>query len=151
VGILCDYFSAASDEDAAAVIDVSDGPRAAPAPGFEVVELKGIDPFVQLGKLEELLTGVDYDSVTDNPRQGAAVAVRDEGERLVVSLTDELQVTLARAPESQLRDVAVPWSQIEEFWGKGEPSDLAEVLIELASLARGARSRNECLYCWVCL
>ena len=149
MGLLCDYFSAASDDAAAAVIDVLGGPRAASDRGFDVVELKGIEPFVQLGKLEGLLTGVDYESVTENPRWGHAIAVRHDGELLVVSLTDEVQAALAGASESQLREVAVPWSQGEEFWGQGEPSDLAEVLIELAALAGVATARRERLYCWV--
>ncbi|MFG2048775.1 hypothetical protein ACGFIW_15255 [Micromonospora sp. NPDC048935] len=151
MGILCDYFSAPTDEAAAEVIDVLGGPRVASDPGFDVVELKGIQPFVQLGKLEELLTGIDYDAVTENPRWVHDVAVRDDGELLVVSLTDEVQAALAGASESQLREAAVPWSQIEEFWGHAEPSDLAEVLIELAGLARRATERNERMYCWVCL
>ncbi|GAA4563630.1 hypothetical protein GCM10023176_07950 [Micromonospora coerulea] len=104
---------------------------------------------MQLGKLEGLLTGVDYDGVTANPRWGHAVAVRHDGELLVVSLTDEVQAALAGTSESQLREVAEPWSQIEEFWGQGEPSDLAEVLIGLATLARSATVRHEHLYCWV--
>lgn len=149
VGILCDYFSAPTDEAAATVADVLGGPRA--EAGLDVVELKGIEPVVQLGRLEALLTGVDYDVVTRNPRQGHAVAVRRDGEVLVISLTDELHAALAAAPESRLREVAVPWSQTDEFWGQGEPSILAEALIELAGLARRAATRAERLYCWICV
>ncbi|WP_139128693.1 hypothetical protein [Micromonospora humi] len=151
MGILCDYFSAPTDEAAATAADVPGGPRAASDPGFEVVELKGIEPVVQLGTLEALLTGVDYDVVAENPRQGHAVAVRHDGEVLVISLTDELHAALAGASESRLREVATPWSETEEFWGQGEPSVLAEVLIELAGLARRAAARGERLYCWVCV
>ncbi|WP_089155325.1 hypothetical protein [Micromonospora sp. NBS 11-29] len=151
MGILCDYFSAPTDETAAAVADVLAGPRAAADPGFEVVELKGIEPTVQLGTLEALLTGRDYDVVTRSPRWGNAVAVRHDGEVLVISLTDELHTALAAASESQLREVAVPWSETEEFWGQGEPSILAEVLIELGVLARRATARDERLYCRVCV
>ncbi|MCZ7435237.1 hypothetical protein O7598_02405 [Micromonospora sp. WMMC241] len=149
MGILCDYFSAPDDDAAATVADVLGGPRS--ASGFEVVELKGIQPVVQLGTLEALLTGVAYDVVTENPRWGQAVAVRHDGELLVISLTDELHAALADASESRLREVAVPWSETEEFWGRGEPSLLAEVLIELAGLARRATARSERLYCWVCV
>ncbi|MEW2330705.1 hypothetical protein AB0880_23175 [Micromonospora chersina] len=131
------------------MIDVLGGPRAASDPGFEVVELKGIEPLVQLGKLEGLLTGVDCDSVAESPRWAHAVAVRHDGELLVVSLTDAVQAALAAATESELREVAAPWSQIEEFWGQREPADLAETLIELAALARSATARHERLYCWV--
>lgn len=149
VGILSDYFSAASDEVAAAVIDVSGGPCAAADPDLEVLELKGLEPWVLLGKLEGLLTGRDYESVTENPRWGHAVADRDDGELLVVAVTDEMQAALATSSEAELRRVAVPWSQVEEFWGSTEPSDLAEILFELAQLARAATARRERLYCWV--
>jgi hypothetical protein len=149
MGVMTEYFSANSDDVAAAVID--GGPSATPASGFEPVDLGGIDPVVQMGTLEELLTGVDYDTVTDNPRQGHIVANRDGGECLVVALTDELQVALGQAPESQLREIAVEWAQTEEFWGQADPAALAEILIELGSLAREATARNERLYCWVCV
>ncbi|GHJ14982.1 MULTISPECIES: hypothetical protein [unclassified Micromonospora] len=151
MGILCDYFSASTDETAAAVADVLGGPRAASEPGFDVVELKGLEPTVQLGTLEALLTSVDYDVVTRNPRQGKAVAIHNDGEVLVISLTDELRAALAAASESRLREVAAPWSETEEFWGQAEPSILAEALIELAGLARRAATRGERLYCWVCV
>ncbi|MFI5832202.1 hypothetical protein ACIA5A_00790 [Micromonospora sp. NPDC051300] len=151
MGILCDYFSDPTDEAAATAADVPGGPRAASDPGFEVVELKGIEPVVQLGTLETILTGVDYDVVAENPRQGHAVAVRRDGEVLVVSLTDELCAALADAPESRLHEVAVQWSATEEFRGRAEPSILAGVLVELAGLARRAAARGERLYCWVCV
>ncbi|PTA43074.1 hypothetical protein [Micromonospora sp. RP3T] len=151
MGILCDYFSAPTDEAAAAVADVLGGPRAATDPGFEVVELKGIEPTVQLGTLEALLTGVDYDVVTRNPRWGKAAAVSDDGELLVISLTDELPVALAAASESRLREVAASWSETEEFGGHADPSILAEALIELAGLARRAAARDERIYCRVCV
>ncbi|MFI7212499.1 hypothetical protein [Micromonospora maritima] len=151
MGILCDYFSAPDDEAAAAVADVPGGPGSAPDPGLDVVELKGTQPTVQLGTLEALLTGRDYDAVTENSRWCKAVAVRHDGEVLVLSLTDELQAALADAPQSRLREVAEPWSTTEEFWGQAEPSVLAEALIELAGLARRATARAERLYCWVCV
>ncbi|QLQ38057.1 hypothetical protein [Micromonospora robiginosa] len=151
MGILCDYFSAPTDEAAATAADVPGGPRAASDPGFEVVELKGIEPVVQLGTLEAILTGVDYDVVTRNPRQGHAVAVRHDGEVLVISLTDELRGALADAEEGRLREVAVSWSETEEFRGLAEPAILAEALVELAGLARRATARDERLYCWVCV
>lgn len=53
------YFSASSDEAAAATIE--DGPEPASAPGFDAVALGGIEPVVQMGALEGLLTGVDHD------------------------------------------------------------------------------------------
>ena len=110
---LYDYFSAASDEAAAGVIDRAGGPggpAVAPAPvkrgwfgrtsspppvqdmgpAFDTVSAGGIDPVVMMGTLEELLTGRHYDEVTNDPRSGHIVAIRDEGQLLVVALTDAL-------------------------------------------------------------
>ena len=154
MGVLYDYFSAASDEEAASVIDRVGGPGS-PAtivpPGepkrgifgrkrrpaattngtdpeqtvFDTVSGNNIDPVVQLGTLEELLTGRSFDDVMDDPRSGHAVADRDGGERLVLTLTDALSAALASATDESLEQVAVPWSQTEEFWDAADPADLA--------------------------
>jgi hypothetical protein len=169
MGVLFDYFSAVSDEAAASAIDLlgSPGvplagpsqlgaamvnqtwtPKGAP---FDTVPAEGIDPLVQLGTLEALLTGRDYEQIVAGPRAGRALAIRDGGERVVVTLTDELQAALADAGDKQLASVAVPWSQTEEFRGQGDPQVLTRLLHELAGLARRARSRNEHMYCWACV
>jgi hypothetical protein len=118
---------------------------------FDTVSVKGIDPLVQLGTLEALLTGRDYDQIVAGPRAGQALATQDGGERLVVTVTDELQTALADADDARLASVAVPWSQTDEFFGQGDPQVLARLLHELAELARRARSRDERVYCWICL
>jgi hypothetical protein len=167
VGVLFDYFSAASDEAAASVIDLPGGPgvpagTSVPAwlksrrkgpdqASFDTVPTKGVDPLVQLGTLEALLTGREYELIVAGPRAGRPLAVRHGGERMVVALTDELQVALAEADHSRLASVAVPWSQTEEFWGQGDHEILASLLRDLADLARRARDRDERMYCWVCV
>jgi hypothetical protein len=146
VGVLFDYFAAPDDAVAATVIDVTGGPAEAT---FPTVALKGVDPFVQLGTLESLLTGVDYDTVAG--RDGAPVAMADDGERLVVPVSDGLLAALSAADDARLREVAEPWSRTEEFGGRADPSDLATTLIGLAELARAATTRGDRLYCWVCV
>jgi hypothetical protein len=148
VGVLFDYFAAPSDESAGETIDVDGGPGQA---GLPVVAVKGIDPVVQLGKLESLLTGAEYETVVANSRSGHPVAIRDEGERLVLTITDELQDALADASPEQLEAVAVPWSRIEEFPAEVRSEGLASVLAELAHLASGALENGDRLYCWICL
>ena len=126
MGVLFDYFAADSDQDAAAVIDRVGGPGSqqvlAPRPAksrwglfgrkdattelasdaqlpvHDTVSGKGIDPVVQLGKLEALLTGRPYAEVVDDPRSGHALEIRDGGERVVCTLTDSL--ALARRAEA---------------------------------------------------
>jgi hypothetical protein len=151
MGVLFGYFAAASDETAASAINVDGGPASAWPHPFETVALKGIDPVVQMGTLEALLTEVDYETVANNPRSGHSVAIRDEGERIILTITDELQAALAGADAALLREVAVPWSQTDEFEPGADPADLAGVLGELASLVQGATVRGERLYCWVCV
>jgi hypothetical protein len=181
MGVLFDYFAAASDEEAATVIDRVGGSgsqatmvappegrqrgifgRKRPAPElafgtdpdlvvYDTLSVKGIDPVVQLGTLEELLTGRPYHDVVDDPRSGHNLAMRDGGERLVVTLTDSLAATLAEASDETLERVARPWSQSDEFWNSADPSDLAEFLKELAGLARRAEAGDQKLYCWVCV
>ncbi len=175
MGVLYDYFAADSDEHAATAVDLPGGPggAAVQAParrgglfrrrqepveppsaaetGFDVVSVKGIEPVVQLGTLEELLTGRPYDDIVADPRSGEAVAVRHGGELLVLTLSDTLVAALATATDSRLAEVAVPWSRTEEFWGEGDPDELTDFLRDLSALARRAQERGQRLYCWVCV
>ncbi|MFJ2083726.1 hypothetical protein ACI2KV_20220 [Micromonospora chokoriensis] len=116
-----------------------------------VLAVKGVDPVVQMGTLEELLTGVDVDAIFARPRCAMEVAVRDGGERLVLSLTDELQQALVECTSERLSAVAVSWSQTEEFRGQVDPDVIAAFLGELSLLARHASDRGHRLYCWVCV
>ena len=177
MGVLYDYFSAPSDEAAASTIDRVGGPgsqavlapvvskrgvfgrkSSEPAPQFiddeslpvfDTLSAKGIDPRVQLGTLEELLTGRAYDDVVADPRSGKDLASRDGGEGLVLTITDSLAGALVAASDEQLAEVAMPWSQTEEFWGQADPGDLAEFLRDLAALARRADAAGHRLYCWL--
>lgn len=119
--------------------------------GILVLSTTGVDPVVQMGKLEALLTGVSYDDIRGGPRRGHAVAERGGGEKVVVILTDELQVVLSTATSDQFAAVAGPWSQIDEFFGHGDSEALTYLLLELSDLAQQARQRGERLYCWICV
>ncbi|MFJ4267902.1 hypothetical protein [Paenarthrobacter nicotinovorans] len=177
MGVVFDYFSAASDEEAATVIDRVGGPisqatitpPAEPRRGifgrkrqpaavtyqkvgvFDAVSGNGIDPVVQLGTLEELLTGRPFDDVMDDPRSGQALADREGGERLVLTLTEPLCTALATASDEALEQVAIPWSETEEFWNAADPALLADFLKDLAGLARRSEASGQRLYCWVCV
>lgn len=152
MGVLVDYFAAPSDEIAASVVDRDGGPVAQPgAEGFDSVTGWGIDPVVQLGTLESLLTGRAYDEVVDDPRSGHAVVVRDGGERLVLAVTDGVAAALADAGSERLAGVAPQWLQTEEFWGEADPAELAAFLEQLSALAVRASESGQRLYCWVCV
>jgi hypothetical protein len=142
-----DYFAAPSDEAAASVL----GQLIGPGKVYPTVETKWIDPVVLMGTLESLLTGVAYRTVIQDPRSGQELSGDDDGEQGVCTVTDGLQSALAEADEERLREVAVPWSQSEEFVGQGDSKFLTGLLIELAALARAARERGDRLYCWTCV
>lgn len=143
MSIFCDYFAAGSDEQAAAAIAGLDSAQDG------VVPAEGIDPMVQLGTLEELLTGRPYEDIWSGPRSGLLIADGGDGQRIVVAVTDELCAALADASDEQLAQVCVPWSQTEEFAGEADPEQLAEVLGSLAALAQRARAAEQRVFCRV--
>ena len=176
MGLLCDYFVAGSDDEAAATIDWSGGPGAGPPETSEpvrrglfrrrsttapdgndagttvalpTVDGKGIDPVVQMGTLEAQLTGRSYDDVIEDDPGGRIVAERDGGERLVLRLNDALVQALSESSEDRLAEAAEPWSETEEFWGQGDAQVLTAFLVELARLALHARTAGQHMYCWV--
>lgn len=150
MGVLYDYFSAPTDEEATKVLAVEGGPGA-PDSGYDAVALKGIDPVVQLGALEALLTAAPYDDVIDDPRSGAMLAASEDFDQFVVTLTTALVSALAVADDETLARVAVPWSQTDEFGGTVPPEELTPVLKDLAALARRAELSGALVYCWVCV
>lgn len=179
MGLLFDYFAANSDEDAGTAIYRLGGPGAHSAPGnpppserrgwfrrspatpdataglipaaFDTVQDTGIDPVVQMGTLEELLTGRPYDEVVADPRSGHQIAIRDNGERAVCTVTQTLTEALANLPRARAHEVAAAWAQTEEFWGAADPDDLQSVLLDLSALADRARANGQSLYCWACV
>ncbi len=141
---LFDYFAASSDEAAIAVLHRDGGPDPDEVP---VLPVKGIEPMVQLGTLEHLLTGVAYADIAAGPRAAKMLGNRDE--TYVVTITDELQAALAGTDEDRLADLAIPWAQTDEFRGVADPAVLAEFLGSFADLAQFATERAERLYCWI--
>lgn len=149
MGVLYDYFSAPNDEQAVQVLEVEGGPTSADS-GFDAGTLGGIDPVVQLGTLEALLTGTPYDDVTDDPRAGHNLAMSEDYDRIVITVTDALATALAAADDARLAEVAEPWSQTEELEG-ADPAQLAAFARDLAALARRAAAADHRLYCWTCI
>ena len=145
VGNLYDYF-AADDDAAAATLEHSPDPER-----FAVLDVRGIEPAVQLATLEALLRGIDYGQVAADPRQCALVSDPHSEERYVVTLTDTLRDALADANAEQLAETAIAWSATEEFRGHGDADLLADFSNRFAELARTARSRGQRLYCWMSL
>lgn len=161
MGLLCDYFTAGSDAEAAATLDWIGGPSKPPAKkglfsrksgeGHPTLPLKGLEPTMWMGKLEELLTGRTFDEILDDP-SGKIVASRDGGERLVLPITENLQQALGDLPDERLEEIGLQWATADEYYGTGgDPAVLGSALRDLRDLVRSGRLRSEKLYCWVCV
>ncbi|MFB6940934.1 hypothetical protein ACFCZY_10130 [Streptomyces sp. NPDC056237] len=148
MGSLYDYFSAPDDTTALTVF----GPGVEAA-GLPLLPVQGIDPYVQLGQAESLLTGLPYTDVVALPRFNQLLSSPEDDSSWLVTLTDELRDALASARPGQLEAVAEPWSRIEEFGDDCEPGPLADFLKGLAALAAeaGARREPHRLYCLMSL
>ncbi|MFH8514779.1 hypothetical protein ACH4CE_06585 [Streptomyces gelaticus] len=148
MGNLYDYFSAPDDATALAAFD-----QGIETTGLPLLPVKGIDPYVQLGQAEGMLTGTPYDDVTSLPRFNRLLSSPEDDSRWLVTLTDELRDALVAARPGGFAAVAETWSRIEEFGGDFPPGELADVLIGMAELAEAARSRPEPhrLYCLMSL
>ena len=155
MGLLFDYFVAASDREAAETIAWVGGPGAGdPAEqrsGYEIVDGKGIDPVVKLGAFEELVTGRTFDErLADVPSE--PLAIRDEGDGWVLPLSVFLVDGLAATDETTLTSLVPRWATIEEFQGAGrDVDDLTSFVLGLQTLAREARSNGGHVYCWFSL
>ena len=146
VGNLYDYFAADDDAAAAATLEHSPDPKC-----FDVLDVRGIEPVVQLATLEVRLRGIDYAQVAADPRQCALLSDPSREYRWVVTITDTLRDALANAHTEQLTQAAVAWSTTEEFRGHGDSDLLCGILNRFATLARTALSRGQHLYCWMSL
>ncbi|MBP2702934.1 hypothetical protein JOL79_03850 [Microbispora sp. RL4-1S] len=153
MGVIYDYFSAATDDEAAAVYDWPAGPICPPS-GTEPkdsVEVKNIDPHVMMGTLEALLTGNRYEDITERPRHAATLRFGDDGGDGLFTITGEFTSALVSADDDRIHAVAHAWSETEEFWGHADPAELAELLRDLRDLAVRATQQRHQLYCWMSL
>lgn len=156
MGVLCDYFRAADDKAAIALLERLDGEPLVSArrtdPAVDAVDAKGIDPSVTLGQLVAFALDVEWDpAIADGP------LVWNGGEDLsegpwVTLLTETARDALAGITEDRMPSLAARWVRIEELVDDGLPDDaLLPVLAELAGLARRARDAGDQLYCWCSL
>jgi hypothetical protein len=172
MAVVFDIFGAQSDAAAAELVDVGPSGASHPTPpverpqfseswtvtwtedrptlrtselGILVLPTTDMHPS-QMGTLEELLTEIDFDIVTDSPRYAKVLA--ESGDMFVLTLTDELQAALAEATPDHLVAVATPWALHDEVYAHGDPEERAHLLVQLAELARRTADRGERLYAW---
>ncbi|MCW3819760.1 hypothetical protein ONA91_35525 [Micromonospora sp. DR5-3] len=144
MGVLYDYFVAASDDEAASMIE--DGPDGE----LLVLELKGLDP-LRLVDVESLLTGVSLNAICERAPFLRVIAALNNDHQLVLSLNDKLRDALARATAEELTAVAAPWAETTGCVQQEDIDALKDLLREFAMLAREARADRAHLYCWVCV
>ena len=165
------FFTATSDADAAGAEDRPGGPLGWPAvtghrrtgllrrepvrvelgPAYEGFASKGYDPVVTMGTLEELLTGVDYDTVVQAPRSGSPLSDADPSqEHGVLTLTDTLRDALADTSEARLLEVVRAWSSTAELQDSGASlEEHASFVRQLRALAVMAAAKEQHLYCYL--
>ena len=152
MGILCDYFAAPDDATAAAALDVVGRPGGRLSEhGFHVVSTKDFNPFADVATVEVALTGEIWEDVWD--RRPRPVAMRDEGERLVVPIAEGACAALVAATGPALKAAAVALARSVALPGRAlaDTGPLVSLLTELRALARGASERGERVYCWLCV
>ncbi|WP_194909144.1 hypothetical protein [Catenulispora rubra] len=155
MGILCDYFAAADDATAAAALDVVGRPGGPGGRlsehGFQVVSTKDFSPFADVATVEVALTGEIWEDVWD--RRPRPVAMRDEGERLVVPIAEAACAALVAATGPALKAAAVALVRSVALPGRAlaDTAPIVSLLTELRALARGASERGERVYCWLCV
>lgn len=143
---ICDYFSAADDQAAVAVLDTLGGPGRA---ALEVVALKNIDPVVCMAQLEAIMAGCSYEEARQRPRSGQLLSSPEGEGAVVVSVSDTLCELLTVATGDDLTRAAELWSQTQELrMTRADGETVAGVMADLAGLARSARASNRRLYCW---
>lgn len=123
-------------------------------PAFDGFATRGYDPVVNMGTLEELLTGRSFEAIMDDPRSGGSPcdsegAPEDHG---VITLTDSLRDALANADDSRLTGVVGPWSETDELqqpgWDDVSQAEHLKFLRNLRDLARRAKDADQRLYCY---
>jgi len=120
-------------------------------PAFEGFAAEGYDPVVALGSLEELLTGVDYDTVVQAPRAGSPLSDADPSQEYgVLTLTDALRDALAGTSEARLLEVVTAWSATAELQQVSTSTEEHVAFVrQLRALSVMAAAKGQHLYCYV--
>ncbi|MEV4556873.1 hypothetical protein AB0K51_07720 [Kitasatospora sp. NPDC049285] len=161
MGVLTDYFRATDEASVVKVLTSDEQPSKA----FDLVEAKGIDPIVVLGRLVAAAREVPFEAglVAARPvwpvgpqpwAEGATAAFAEDDPWVtgpwVMELADDVRETLAGIRASDLPELAERWARTAELQPV-EPDELRPLIKELALLARRARTARQHLYCRVCV
>jgi hypothetical protein len=137
MGLLYEYFTAADDRAAAAMLTA----------GLEPPTFLDEVNANELHEIETLLTGRSAEEITTDPRFHALLAEQAAdsalaGECGVVTVTDSLTRALAAADDAELRAVGVAWLGAGSAW-QGH-----RLVRGLAEVARHAVQHGHRMYCF---
>ncbi|QKV74194.1 hypothetical protein [Amycolatopsis sp. Hca4] len=141
--MLYSYFAAKGDREAEMAAARVDGE-------LDGLVVKGADPTDELARLQAVLTGRSLDEIRSDPRHGSVVVEFDEGDCVVLPLTDPLTTALASVePDVLLQAVSNAAGAGGALSIVGDRTALTEFTAGLAALARHAVSDGHKLYCRV--
>ena len=149
MGVLFVYFRASRLADVRRHMDENDASSPVPT-AFDGLELKGIDPFVDLGMLIAFATNQEWSvDLVNGRRVWPEGRERDTeyGGPWVSSLDVRVRDVLAGIPADCMSALANRWATIEEFGGEIDVELLREVIAALTAMAIRAREHGESLYC----
>lgn len=141
MGMSYEYFTAATQTEAQATLQR--GPRGR----FRSIDPVGIDPLVQLGTLETLVTGRSFTDQLNDPFYREEVAGDLGGKRSVVRIDRPFVHAVSNADQEHLLALAEIWAADEEFNGSARPGDLKAFLKEFQELCEAIDDAGD-LYCW---
>lgn len=134
-------FIAAEDDEIEAV-----GESLQPLEAWSGIERRDIDT-VKIATLHSLLTSDLFDDVL---AQYEPVYVAAAEGAWVLRIADEVTEKLAAFDEDALAEVAAELAATEAFEQEGWPEDaIADLLVELAELARLAEAQGQILLAWL--
>ncbi|MEW2317474.1 hypothetical protein [Streptomyces bauhiniae] len=138
-----DYFSAADDASALAVIE-GGGPARV---GLDVVFLKDVDPVVAIAGLEAVMTGCSDEEVGARARVGRLLSSAEVDSPFVLTVSDTLRDALVSASAEDAASAAEAWAASGSAAGL-DAATATGVVEALVGLARRARAAELRLYCW---
>ncbi|GAA4385352.1 hypothetical protein [Tsukamurella soli] len=144
MGVRYEYFAAADDGAAAAVVETGLGlVRGATDVGFVPgAPVLGPDPVSELTGLEAILLGLDDAAALDlisRPDCGRWIAGEPDAMFVVTVARGTVDALLA-ADHDTLAAAVEPWSRIEEFYGQWPPAMLLAVAEAIRALFAGAEA-----------
>ncbi|MFJ6479965.1 MULTISPECIES: hypothetical protein [unclassified Streptomyces] len=142
------YYAATDDAHAAEAVEHDTLEEM--GSGYDQLVLTGIDPEVHMPALDTLISGRSVEAVEADPPYGRFINSSDDGGTVCHSFTEAFRDALAGLAPEKVRAVAADWAVSEVFRGRDTDADvLAQVLTELAGIARDAADRGDRLYYWI--